>query len=72
MIYIVEGTSELTFPGEAPTRLRIGEGATFHSLGRYRITNVGRGQGRLLGVRVHSETHQNRRPGCCSRLPREL
>ena len=41
MIYILEGTFELVFPGEPPTRLRTGEGATFHSVGRYRITNVG-------------------------------
>ena len=57
MIYILDGTFELAFPGEAPTRLRTGEGATFHSVGRYRITNVGRGQGRVLGVRVHPEPH---------------
>ena len=55
MIYILEGTFELVFPDESPTRLRTGEGATFHSVGRYRITNVGRGQGRVLGVRVHPE-----------------
>lgn len=53
LIYILDGTFELVFPGEPPTRLRSGEGATFHSMGRYRITNVGRGQGRILGVRVH-------------------
>jgi uncharacterized cupin superfamily protein len=57
MIYILDGTFELVFPGEAPTRLRTGERATFHSVGRYRITNVGRGQGRVLGVRVHPEPH---------------
>lgn len=57
MIYVVEGTLELVFPGEAPTRLRTGEGATFHSVGRYRITNVGKGQGRVLAVRVHPEPH---------------
>jgi transcriptional regulator with XRE-family HTH domain len=55
MIYILDGTFELAFPGEAPTRLRAGEGATFHSMGRYRITNVGRGQGHVLAVRVHPE-----------------
>ena len=55
MIYILDGTFELVFPGEPPTRLRTGEGATFHSIGRYRITNVGRGQGRVLAVRVHPE-----------------
>ena len=57
MIYILDGTFELAFPDETPTRLRTGEGATFRSVGRYRITNVGRGQGRLLVVRVHDETH---------------
>lgn len=57
MIYILEGTFELAFPGETPTRLRTGEGATFQCVGRHRITNVGRGQGRLLAVRVHPETH---------------
>lgn len=56
MIYILDGTFELAFPDETPTRLRTGEGATFHSAGRYRITNVGRGQGRVLAVRVHPET----------------
>jgi transcriptional regulator with XRE-family HTH domain len=50
MIYVLEGTFELAFEGEAPTRLRAGEGASFHSTGRYRITNVGRGQGRILGI----------------------
>jgi hypothetical protein len=55
MIYILDGTFELVFPGEAPIRLRSGEGATFHSVGRYRVTNVGRGQGRVLVVRVHPE-----------------
>jgi transcriptional regulator with XRE-family HTH domain len=57
MIYILDGTFELVFPGEAPTRLRSGEGAAFHSVGRYRVTNVGRGQGRLLVVRVHPGPH---------------
>jgi transcriptional regulator with XRE-family HTH domain len=57
MIYILDGTFELAFPDEAPTRLRSGEGAIFRSVGCYRITNVGKGQGRLLGVRVHPETH---------------
>ncbi|MBV9366269.1 MAG: helix-turn-helix domain-containing protein [Solirubrobacterales bacterium] len=57
MIYVLEGTFELVFPDETPTRLRTGEGATFHSVGRYRITNVGRGEGRVLGVRVHPEPH---------------
>ena len=57
MIYILDSTFELVFPGEAPTRLRTGEGATFHSVGRYRITNVGRGQGRVLAVRVHPDAH---------------
>jgi transcriptional regulator with XRE-family HTH domain len=55
MLYILEGTFELVFPGEAPTRLRVGEGVTFHSVGQYRLTNVGRGQGRVLAVRVHPE-----------------
>ena len=31
MIYVLDSTFELVFPGEAPTRLRTGEGATFHS-----------------------------------------
>jgi uncharacterized cupin superfamily protein len=57
MIYVLDGTFELVFPGEPPTRLRTGEGASFHSAGRYRITNVGRGQGRVLAVRVHPEAH---------------
>ena len=57
MIYILGGAFELFFPGEAPTSRRTGEGASFHSLGRYRITHVGRGQGRVLGVRVHPEPH---------------
>jgi transcriptional regulator with XRE-family HTH domain len=57
MIYVLEGAFELVFPGEAPTRLRTGEGATFHSVGQYRLTNVGKGQGRVLGVRVHPESH---------------
>jgi transcriptional regulator with XRE-family HTH domain len=57
MIYVLEGVFELAFRDEAPTRLRSGEGATFHSVGRYRITNVGRGEGRVLGVRVHPERH---------------
>lgn len=57
MIYVLEGAFELVFPDEAATRLRSGEGATFHSVGRYRITNVGRGEGRILGVRVHVEPH---------------
>jgi len=55
MIYVLEGAFELVFPGEAPIRLRSGEGAIFHSAGRYRITNVGRGQSRALGVRMHPE-----------------
>lgn len=59
MIYILDGTFELAFPDETPTRLRTGEGAIFHSVGRYRITNVGRGQGHLLGVRMHPETQSH-------------
>lgn len=57
MIYVLDGTFELAFPGEAPTRMRSGQGATFHTVGQYRITNVGRGQGRVLGVHVHPESH---------------
>jgi transcriptional regulator with XRE-family HTH domain len=53
MVLTLEGTFELALEGEAPTRLRSGEGAAFHSVRRYRITNVGRGQGRMLGVRLH-------------------
>lgn len=55
MIYVLEGTFELAFPDEPPIRLRSGEGATFHSVGRHRITNVGRGQGRVLVIRMHPE-----------------
>jgi len=51
-----DGTIEIAFHGEEPNRLRTGEGAVFHSVGRYRITNVGRGQGRILGVRMHPST----------------
>lgn len=57
MIYILEGTFELVLPQGAPIRLRHGEGATFHNAGRYRITNVGKGQGRILGIRLHPEPH---------------
>jgi transcriptional regulator with XRE-family HTH domain len=56
MVYVLDGTIELAFHGETPTRLRTGEGAVFHSVGRYRISNVGRGQGRILGVRMHPPT----------------
>jgi transcriptional regulator with XRE-family HTH domain len=53
LIFVLEGTFELAFHGEAPTRLRRGEGAAFHSVHRHRITNVGPGHGRVLGVRMH-------------------
>ena len=55
VVFVLEGTFELAFQGEAPTRLRRGEGAAFHSVHRYRITNVGHGQGRLLGMGMHPQ-----------------
>jgi transcriptional regulator with XRE-family HTH domain len=57
VVFVLEGTFELAFQGEAPTRLRRGEGVAFHSVHRYRITNVGHGQGRLLGIRMHAQAH---------------
>ena len=55
LIFVLEGTFELAVQGDPPIRLRTGEGAAFNGVYRYRITNVGRDQGRLLGVRVHPQ-----------------
>jgi transcriptional regulator with XRE-family HTH domain len=55
IMFVLEGAFELAFRGEAPTRLRSGEGAAFRSVRPYRITNVGRSQGRMLGVRMHPQ-----------------
>jgi transcriptional regulator with XRE-family HTH domain len=55
LIFILEGTFELAFQDEATTRLRRGEGAAFHSVHRYRITNVGTGEGRVLGIGMHPQ-----------------
>jgi transcriptional regulator with XRE-family HTH domain len=55
VIFVLEGTFELAFRDETPNRLRAGEGAAFHSIRTYRITNVGRHQGRLLSIRLHPQ-----------------
>jgi transcriptional regulator with XRE-family HTH domain len=55
MVFVLEGTFELAFEGEAPVRLRRGEGAIYRSVTRYRFTNVGRGRGRVLAVGLHPE-----------------
>lgn len=55
MVFILEGTFELAFDGEAPIRLRRGEGATYRRVSRYRFTNVGSGRGRVLGIRLRAE-----------------
>jgi transcriptional regulator with XRE-family HTH domain len=55
MVLVLEGTFVLAFQGQAPIRLRSGEGAAFRSAGPYRVTNAGRGPGRILGVRMHTQ-----------------
>lgn len=62
LVFVLEGTFELAFQDEATTRLRRGEGAAFHSVHRYRITNVGPGDGRVLGISMQPQPRKPTSP----------
>lgn len=55
MVFVLDGTFELAFADEPPTRIREGEGAIYLATRPYRCTNVGSGTGRLLAVVLHPE-----------------
>jgi transcriptional regulator with XRE-family HTH domain len=60
LIFVLEGTFELAFADEAPIRLTRGQGAIYLSTGPYRVTNVAKGQGRVLAVGLHADHTSDR------------
>jgi transcriptional regulator with XRE-family HTH domain len=49
-VFVLEGTFEISFGSNPPTRVRTGEGAVYRSLRPYSVRNVGSGQGRMLAL----------------------
>ena len=52
MVFVLDGTFELSFPRDPAIRLARHEGAIFQSAGAYRFTNVSRRRGRVLAIGV--------------------
>ncbi|MGO9821798.1 MAG: helix-turn-helix domain-containing protein [Solirubrobacteraceae bacterium] len=54
LLFVLEGTFELTFEEREPIRLRKGEGAVYRSFAPYRVRNVSKRIGRILAVGLHA------------------
>lgn len=54
LVFVLEGTFELTFDQREPIRLRKGEGVVYRSFAPYRLRNVSKRVGRVLAVGLHS------------------
>jgi transcriptional regulator with XRE-family HTH domain len=52
-VFVLEGTFEISFGENAPTRVHTGEGALYRSVRPYTVRNVGRGRGRMLALTSH-------------------
>jgi transcriptional regulator with XRE-family HTH domain len=52
-VFVLEGTFEISFGVNPPTRVHAGEGAVYRSMHPYSVRNVGRGQGRMLALTTH-------------------
>jgi transcriptional regulator with XRE-family HTH domain len=50
ILFVLEGTFELEIAGCKPVRLRRGEGVIHRNIASYRVRNVSRGIGRMLGI----------------------
>jgi transcriptional regulator with XRE-family HTH domain len=50
MLFVLDGTFELEVAGREPVRLRRGEGAIYRDIPSYRIRNVSKRVGRVLGM----------------------
>ena len=54
LLFVLDGTFELTFDQREPIRLRKGEGAVYRSFAPYRLRNVSKRVGRVLAVGLHA------------------
>lgn len=54
LVFVLDGTFELTFEEREPIRLRKGEGAVYRSFAPYRLRNVSKRIGRILAVGLHA------------------
>ena len=54
LVFVLDGTFELTFEGREPIRLRKGEGVVYRSFAPYRLRNVSKRVGRILAVGLHA------------------
>jgi transcriptional regulator with XRE-family HTH domain len=52
MLFVLEGTFEIQLADREPVRLQPGEGVIYRSVAPYRITNVSKRTGRMLGIGV--------------------
>jgi transcriptional regulator with XRE-family HTH domain len=50
LVFVLEGTFEIAFGGDEPTRLERGEGAIYFTTETFRITNVGATEAHLLAT----------------------
>jgi len=55
MLFVLDGTFELTFADEQPVRLRRGQGAIYRSTAPYRVTNTSKNRGRILAIGLHPQ-----------------
>jgi transcriptional regulator with XRE-family HTH domain len=53
ILFVLDGTFELTFEGREPIRLRKGEGAVYRSFAPYRVRNISKRTGRVFAVGLH-------------------
>jgi transcriptional regulator with XRE-family HTH domain len=54
LLFVLDGTFELTFEGREPIRLRKGDGVLYRSFAPYRLRNVSKRVGRVLAVGLHA------------------
>jgi transcriptional regulator with XRE-family HTH domain len=53
ILFVLDGTFELTFEGREPIRLGKGEGAVYRSFAPYRVRNISKRTGRVFAVGLH-------------------
>jgi transcriptional regulator with XRE-family HTH domain len=54
LVFVLDGTFELTFDEREPIRLRKGEGVVYRSFAPYRLRNVSKRVGRILAIGLHA------------------
>lgn len=52
VLFVLDGTFEIQLADREPIRLGPGEGVIYRSVAPYRVTNVGKRTGRMLGIGV--------------------